>query len=133
MAEVMCSPNRPVPPIMRIFWEADMIGVGGCRCGIGFGQENEIGLRRCRAMLALVNHVILVCSPEIQPLQWRKCCSCRCRGYRREGRWHQDTQPISDVSQERLLVLQLHTMAALCIPAPFVPSRRSHRIVTERH
>jgi hypothetical protein len=24
-------------------------------------------------------------------------------------------QPISDVSQERLLVLQLHTMAALCI------------------
>lgn len=39
---------------------------------------------------------------------------------RRDGRWHQGTQPISDVSQERLLVLQLHTMAALCISARLV-------------
>jgi len=30
-------------------------------------------------------------------------------------------QPISDVSQERLLVLQLHTMAALCIHHDLFP------------
>ena len=65
MAEVMCSPIRPVPPIMRIFWEAGMIGVGRCRREVGFCRESEVGLRRCRAISVLVDHVILICSPNI--------------------------------------------------------------------
>lgn len=33
MALLMCSPIRPVPPIMRMFWEVDMVGGGGVGCG----------------------------------------------------------------------------------------------------
>jgi hypothetical protein len=98
--------------------DQNVLGGGHSRCLVVQVEWRWLG--KCcygDTVLSSVDRVRFYLPITCRGARRQKWLCRRRRGYMRGKVAPRHAQPISDVSQERLLVLQLHTMAALRIPA----------------